>query len=75
MLKQVTSITGNNSETNNIYRVYLARKVLEGEDFVLINSDVLLHPRILRTLIKSDREGIVLSVDMKVKLGEEEMKR
>ncbi len=62
------------NETNNIYSVYLARDKLEDEKFVLLNSDVLFHGEILRALLKSEREGMVLSVDLGKELGWEEMK-
>ncbi|AEA47441.1 phosphocholine cytidylyltransferase family protein [Archaeoglobus veneficus] len=61
-------------ETNNIYSVYLAKREVDGRSFLLLNSDVLFHPGILRALIKSEKEGVVLSVDFKKELGEEEMK-
>ncbi len=62
------------NETNNIYSVYLARDQLEDEKFVLINSDVLFHGEILRTLLKSEKSGLILSVDFRENLGDEEMK-
>ena len=62
------------NETNNIYSIYLTRDVLEGESFVLINSDVLFHPDILKGLVNSPRQGVILSVDFTVEIAEEEMK-
>ena len=61
-------------ETNNIYSIYLTRDVLEGESFVLINSDVLFHPDILKGLVNSPKKGVILSVDFTVEIAEEEMK-
>jgi len=61
------------AETNNIYSVYLARSELEGHDFILINCDVLFHPGILR-VIMSTENSMALSVDFRVRMGEEEMK-
>ncbi len=60
-------------ETNNIYSTYLARDELEGDDFILVNSDVLFHPGILRILMSTEK-SMALSVDFRVRLGEEEMK-
>jgi choline kinase len=59
--------------TNNIYSIYLAKKKLINSNFLLINSDVLFHEGILRSLWRNEGE-VVLSVDMHVKLAEEEMK-
>jgi choline kinase len=61
-------------KTNNIYSIYLARDKLVNSDFLLINSDVLFHGGILQALRRSEKEGVILSVDFSVKLGEEEMK-
>jgi|Deesub1362B_J571_1020462.scaffolds.fasta_scaffold00022_66 choline kinase len=61
-------------ETNNIYSIYLTRDILEGESFVLINSDVLFHPDILKGLVNSPKRGVILSVDFTVEIAEEEMK-
>ena len=43
-------------------------------NFLLINSDVLFHSDILKDLKNSSKEGLILSVDLYKKLGEEEMK-
>ncbi len=61
-------------KTNNIYSIYLAKNELVGSDFMLINSDVLFHEGILQALKRSEKRGVILSVDFTVKLGEEEMK-
>ncbi len=61
-------------ETNNIYSLYLAENEVNGRDFVIINSDVLFHPKILSYLINSEKRGVVLSVDLEAQLGDEEMK-
>jgi len=60
--------------TNNIYSVFLAKEKLENHNFILINSDVLFHPNILKNLINSEKRGAVLLIDFEAKLGEEEMK-
>lgn len=62
------------NKTNNIYSVYLTKNKMMNNNFLLINSDVLFHSDILRYLKNSSREGLVLSVDLYKKLGEEEMK-
>jgi len=58
--------------TNNIYSLYLARDVASN-GFVLINSDDLFHPGILKSLIESPYPDAI-SVDDHKKLGAEEMK-
>jgi len=58
--------------TNNIYSLYLAREVASN-GFVLINSDDLFHPRILKNLIESPYPDTI-NVDDHKKLGAEEMK-
>lgn len=62
------------NKTNNIYSVYLTKNKMVSNNFLLINSDVLFHSDILKDLKNSSREGLVLSVDLYKKLGEEEMK-
>ncbi len=58
--------------TNNIYSLYLAKEVAKG-GFLLINSDDLLHPEILRNIIE-DEASEAICVDDYKRLGEEEMK-
>jgi choline kinase len=60
--------------TNNIYSLYLAKEELSGGNFYIINSDVLFHERIFQNLHFSNKEGLILSVDLKKKLKEEDMK-
>ncbi|RLG68981.1 MAG: nucleotidyltransferase, partial [Methanobacteriota archaeon] len=62
------------NKTNNIYSVHLSRKKLGNTGFILINSDVLFHKKILDNLLLNRGKGIILSVDLREKLGEEEMK-
>jgi len=62
------------SSTNNIYSLYLARRALEEQSFLIVNSDLLFHPVILEKLIDQPRQGISLAVDLQATLGEEEMK-
>jgi len=60
--------------TNNIYSLYLAKKALSGDDFYIINSDVLFHERIFQYLHASRKKGLVLSVDTTKELTDESMK-
>lgn len=60
--------------TNNIYSLWLVNEIITDEDFLIINSDVFFHRKILRKLIKTEKKGIILMVDIEKKLGEEEMK-
>lgn len=57
-------------ETNNIYSLFLALNHVS-DDFYLINSDVLFHPKILE---KIEGEEFLVVVDESKKLGKEEMK-
>ncbi len=58
--------------TNNIYSLWLMRNIIK-EGFVLFNSDVLFHEKILDKIIESRFENAIVVDDYK-KLGEEEMK-
>ncbi len=60
--------------TNNIYSLYLAKDSLSGDDFHIINCDVLFHERIFQNLHISKKEGLILSVDLRERLNEEDMK-
>ncbi len=55
----------------NIYSFYIAREYMDN-DFILLNSDVLFHPKILEYLLTYDVSA--LAVDDHKILGEEEMK-
>jgi len=57
---------------NNIYSLFMAREVAQ-DGFVLINSDDLFHPGILKKVVDSDYPDVI-SVDDYKRLGEEEMK-
>jgi len=61
------------ASTNNIYSLWLARKELAGEEFVLLNSDVLFAPRLAQDILMDQRES-VLMVDDVSPLIEEEMR-
>lgn len=60
------------SSTNNIYSLWLARKEAEGEDILLLDSDILFDPQIVGRLLKSDRKDILALNNHP--LGEEEIK-
>ncbi len=60
--------------TNNIYSIFLVREHVKS-DFLIINSDVFFHEKILEKIVKDSKErGIFLMVDTDKELGEEEMK-
>ena len=63
------------AETNSLYSLWLARDFL-GDGFVVMNGDVLLHPRLLFELLASPYEdALLLSYsDRAAPLGDEEMK-
>ena len=58
-------------DLGNIYSFYIAREYMD-TDFILLNSDVLFHPKILEYLLAYDVSA--LAVDDHKILGEEEMK-
>lgn len=57
--------------TNNIYSLWLARTVVEGRQFILLDSDLIYDGRIISKVM--DEEASVLTVS-RHPLGEEEMK-
>lgn len=57
--------------TNNIYSLWLARPWVDGKDFLLLDSDILMDPELIRTMLRTD--GAALAVN-RHELGEEEMK-
>jgi choline kinase len=59
-------------DTNNMYSLWLVKDFVH-DGLLLLNSDVLFHPRILSNLLKSGDESAVV-VDSSQKLGDEEMK-
>ncbi|MBN2379002.1 phosphocholine cytidylyltransferase family protein [candidate division WOR-3 bacterium] len=61
------------ASTNNIYSLWLARELLEGKDFILLNSDVLFAAGLTRDILE-DRRKSVLMVDDVNPLKEEEMR-
>ena len=58
--------------TNNIYSLWLARPEAEGEDFLLLDSDLLYDPRIVTKVLESDADNVLTLIQHE--LGEEEMK-
>ncbi len=60
------------ANTNNIYSLWLMKDIVK-EEFILLNSDVLFHEKILKKIINSDFENAIIVDDYK-DLGEEEMK-
>ena len=61
------------ADYNNIYSAYLAKELWDDET-VLLNSDIIFHPDILKTLIETGGHKSVLVIDDKNKLDEEDMK-
>jgi choline kinase len=58
--------------TNNIYSLWLARPEADGEDFLLLDSDLLYDPKIVGEVLKSDAPNVLTLIQHE--LGEEEMK-
>ncbi|MBR1839509.1 MAG: phosphocholine cytidylyltransferase family protein [Prevotella sp.] len=58
--------------TNNIYSLWLARTEAEGEDFLLLDSDLLYDPVIVAKVLESDADNVLTLI--RHELGEEEMK-
>jgi choline kinase len=61
-------------QTSSLYSLWLAREHL-ANGFVVLNSDVLFHPRLLANLLESSRDDALLLSDTENgALGDEEMK-
>lgn len=58
--------------TNNIYSLWLARPEAEGDDILLLDSDLLYDPRIVGKVLADESENVLTLI--KHELGEEEMK-
>ena len=58
--------------TNNIYSLWLARPEADGEDFLLLDSDLLYDPCIVEKVMEAGAPNILTLI--KHELGEEEMK-
>jgi choline kinase len=62
------------AETSSLYSLWLAREHLT-DGFVVLNSDVLFHPRLLANLLEFSRgDALLLSDTDATPLGDEEMK-
>src|ERR1051325_2715967 len=62
------------AETSSLYSLWLAREHL-ADGFVVLNSDVLVHPHLLANLIESSSDDALLLSDTDpTPLGDEEMK-
>ena len=61
------------AETSSLYSLWLARDLLL-DGFVVLNSDVLFHPRILTDLLESPHQDALLISYTDAPLGDEEMK-
>lgn len=58
--------------TNNIYSLWLARPEAEGEDILLLDSDLLYDGRIVGKVLECDADNVLTLI--RHELGEEEMK-
>lgn len=58
--------------TNNIYSLWLARPAVDGKDFLLLDSDLLYDPAIIKQVTESSAANVLTLI--RHELGEEEMK-
>ena len=58
--------------TTNIYSLWLARPEADGEDFLLLDSDLLYDPQIVKEVLRSEAPNVLTLI--RHELGEEEMK-
>lgn len=58
--------------TNNIYSLWLARPEVDGEEMLLLDSDLLYDPRIIGRVLRQESQNVLTLI--KHDLGEEEMK-
>ena len=58
--------------TNNIYSLWLARPFAEGEEVLLLDSDLLYDPQIVARVLATDAPNVLTLI--RQELGEEEMK-
>lgn len=47
------------ASTNNIYSLYLARKQLASDDTILLESDLIYEPRLIRMMVEADAPNMV----------------
>lgn len=72
----IKTVFVHNSEfisTNNAYSLYLARDFVDGEQFMLMDSDIIFEKEIIKRVIRSQFNNLA-AVKMSKSLGEEEMK-
>ncbi|MCR5851686.1 MAG: phosphocholine cytidylyltransferase family protein [Bacteroidaceae bacterium] len=58
--------------TNNIYSLWLARPEAEGEEVLLLDSDLLYDPQIVKRVLEDKHDNVLTLI--RHELGEEEMK-
>ena len=58
-------------KTNNIYSLWLTRPFTDGKDFLLLDSDILFDPALLRPLLDTPTTALAVN---RHELGEEEVK-
>ena len=58
--------------TNNIYSLWLAGKAVAGKEFLLLDSDLLYDPQIVKNVLASKADNVLTLI--RHELGEEEMK-
>ena len=58
--------------TNNIYSLWLARPAVDGKDFLLLDSDLLYDPAIIKQVTECSAANVLTLI--RHELGEEEMK-
>ena len=58
--------------TNNIYSLWLARPAVDGQQFLLLDSDLVYDPAIVKRVVGADSDNILTLI--RHELGEEEMK-
>lgn len=57
--------------TNNIYSLWLAQPYVAGKEFMLLDSDILFDPAVVKRIAENDNTALAVNTH---KLGEEEMK-
>lgn len=58
--------------TNNIYSLWLARPEADGQEILLLDSDLLYDPRIVKRVLDTPSDNVLTLIEHE--LGEEEMK-
>lgn len=57
--------------TNNIYSLWLTREFVDGKDFLLLDSDIIYDPQLVKTMASQPQPALAVN---RHELGEEEMK-